>query len=466
MDDFEEALPKTLKKDHIFAIERGLLAHCFVDPTIVVRLAPVLNDFVFTSTDRKWLWDTIYESYTTHRELPDPETWEALIASEFPSEEDRDSIIDTITDAEDLAVKSPRRAIAELKKWARVAAIFDVTSSISTEFANQAPSREMTDAAEKRLDKLRTRLAAIKADSEVVDWASSFEERLTRTMDGSAAERRIKLPIEAFNQFTNGGLPPGHVVMIRANTNVGKSTNIASFGGHALLNGSIVIHIAVEELDEELLARYDAYMTEIDRGSFSAGTLTENEQERARQWAKRNKATYANRLYLKSVPMRTRFDVVLPIIEEARRRDASRPILLLVDSPDNLISGNRYEQPRFDIRDVWEGYKGLAMTRELWPLSIILTTQAQAKHEGKRIKGNNASAESVDKDRISSFTINILDKGAPDGMPEEVHDIEYTVTKNRIWKINRRIVDARLNYSTGRMKQVGKDRRLADEVEE
>jgi len=402
--------------------ERDVVASCLRDEDFVRAALPTLSRHNFSSKPLAFLWDAISTNFVGSRELVTPRLLFARIDRDFAREEERDFMLDVVRGLYARKPAAPRSSLDQIREFVRLTSARDTVGEILEGLDSGDLAR-----AEAAMIAGIERARKVVDDDEPVEWATSASARLDRyRREKSIAS--IKTPLESLNRFLGGGMRPGHLGLIVATTNVGKSSLATDFGYCAAFHSdAAVIHLTTEEPEFEQSARYDSRFTGIERSKFLRGDLSEAEEIFYLDRFKRREAEI-NRIAVKEIGTGGSAVVVRLLAEWARRKHPTRPLLVIVDTPDQLKMPGKSESKRLDATDVYLGLRGMALDKSLAPIAVWAVTHAPAAFEGKSLTPK-AVSESYDKARCASVMVGAEEKG---DLPSGKKTIVVRIVKNRL----------------------------------
>lgn len=449
-------------QDGLVLLEQQVMAECLRSREFASRAATLLTGFDFAFEQHRLLWGVIQRSWQ-HREKPDDAVLQAVLAATKMPADQREAVEGAWDRIQCMvASTAPLTLLDLLRQFAMTQAIAKSGQAL-LESVNQRGSPEGVQNGRKEVEKLIARMRQIDGIKAPQGWITGLSERAARRLLDTDRKWRIPLPGGSLLKATGGGLPPGRVVLLMATTNIGKSTAAAAFGAHALRHSKdvCVVHIVTEELVEDAENRYDAHFAEIDREKFAACELTENDWGWLNARYEEKFPYLETQLALYAVPKLTPVRSVLACIDDMRKNHPDKMILVIIDSPDHLVSGQRHDQVRHDITHVWNVLDSAARDPAYHPISFLVTTHAAKEAEGK-IALNRNVAEDYNKSRISHFSISIDDRGTKG----DDHLFWFAIVKNRIGKLNRIVVPMHVNLGTCTMTQAGPHWLLGEDEDE
>lgn len=438
----------------LLEMERAVLREACCDANFLARACPVFEEYDFIVEAHRLLWRTLKQAWDQHREVASPEiVAHALLTSLRGQDPDiieqYDSHLEEVVRGD--RSTSPRADLEIIKRLAKTAILRNGGHLMFKTLDDGGEAK--IDAAVEAFERLQARLRHVERLGAATGWISGIAARRRRRTLEEDRKLRVPIPGDALTKATNGGLPPGRVVLVTAPTNVGKSSVAAGFGLHALKRGEdlCVVHIVTEELLEDAENRYDAGFLEMDREKFSACEVTDDDWDALETRYQEKFPWLETQFALHAIPKYTPVDQVFGFIEDMRKAHPEKMMLVIVDSPDHIISGKKLEV-RHDIANVWNRLDSAARDPIYHPLSFLLTTHATKETEGKLAKSANVS-ESYDKSRISHLSLSLLDQGeAKDG----AHRYEVGLIKNRIGKLKNIIIPMRVDLGTCALSQAGR----------
>lgn len=435
-------------------LERDALAMAMRDLEYATKALPVLEQRDFVDENARWLWPRLVAALRATGELPAVDDWLDWAALDFGERNPQrhEGVVAYLQGLSGRVVERPALALSHLA---------DVAISSATRRAAEG----MIDAVEHG-DRGKARQAAadlMRADQAVegleepVQWSKSYRARLARYQHGDSSPT-IETPFATLNALMGGGLRCGVFGLIAASTNVGKSTMAVGLGYHAAaVARAVVVHVGVEEMQEETEARYDASLTGIDRGLLLTGQLSDDDRERmAAAFEARGSAF--SRLFLRTVPPRTSVVAVEAIVRQIRQEHPGVPMLAVIDSPDDLWSGYadakraRHEQQT----EVYMSVYGMAVSRQLAPIAVWATSHVGREWEGKRLR-TKAVADTYTKAKKAGVVLGLTEALAgadmgPDGGAHEAHML-LEVLKTRQGASRRREIHVLCDTGTCRWRE-------------
>lgn len=412
-------------------LEHDVLSRALRDAAFLSQAVPVLRRHYFSSKALSWIWQTLQENYSAAREVPTGAVWRAYLDRSYSDPAERDGVIDVLVRLKKRKRGSPSSALNEIRRFVRMAALRGGMEGL---FDNLDDGD--LDGAEKAIVEALAEVRGAGFMVEPVEWAMDAEARLAAYLTPEAS-LRMPTPIDGLNKALNGGLPPGHVGLITAYTNVGKSTFAVDMGFTALMHGEkgqVVIHICTEESRKELEARYDARFTGIPRDKLLSGKLSREDQDLFLAKFRRREKEIAGRLVLHEIQPGGRVDAVRAIVETTRGKYHDAPFLVIVDSLDHLVTGRRFDNVNQEVAATYWQFWALARDPTVAPLAGWSTVNAKQEFE-KRAPTARATGGTFEKPKLASVVLG-LKEGTGFGKPDaDSIVIEALLSKNRVGAI-------------------------------
>lgn len=441
-------------------LEREVLAGALKRPKVAARVVGLLAEWRWESPFHDLLFSQIRDVWEKSREVPSM----AVLAARArgPDGAINPAIVGAIKAVLELPGASAMSALDEMAQLSRRDLIRTTANRVLDAVeAGEAEADVVAMFEEGR----RSALTALSGhDDELVSWSETAEQRFRdyrARPDRNVT--RFPLPIDIMNAATRGGLPVvGRVLMLMADTNVGKSCIMAAIAESASRHpDNVVLHITTEEFEADVYARIDACVVGHDRGELIDGIFSADAEARYVEILQRRHQE-CGRIYVQELPMGASIHQVRPLIQAVRRRHPTSNLLLSIDSPDYLNSGKGGKiELRHDISAVYQTVKTWTKDRDL-NLSCALSTQVSGVWEGKLPPVTGAS-EARDKGRIVDVGFAALEKAEQN---EKLSTKDYLVgiNKNRIGKMKGMVADVVGDPGTCRYRQQGDARSLKDEA--
>lgn len=418
--------------------EKDVLAQALRDLDFARKAVPVLHTHSFSSDTFLWIWKVVREGVEKHRELPTPRIWAQRIKTDWkPAEQPH--LLAALGQLHRRVVSAPRTSLDQIRDFIRLGALrrgFD-EGLTKLEEGDLAAAEEAVAAG--LLDARSARV--LQSPSSGLDWSSRFDTYLP-----TAAVFRFAPGMPVLRRCLNGGLPPGRLALVIAQTNVGKSTMAVDFGWSSLVAdpSTVVAHVTTEETEQEAFSRYDARASGIERSILLSGSMSATEQGLFRARMGRAEPLLA-RLRVQEFAPGVSSTMLWSFVEEVRQEFPTQPILLVVDSPDHLgpPSSAKAKDHRLQVAAVYWLLKALVKDDDLGPVAAWAVTWA--KIEKGKMNANSAS-ETAEKGRIADFMLG-LSEGEDSG-DEDWKEMVVDVLKNRVGRLKSFRFVAKANLGT------------------
>lgn len=413
-------------------MERDVLAGCMTDAAFARAALPVLRGHSFSTVQHTWIWRVLSETFETTRELPTDRLYAAHLLRDFRRPEDRAHVGAVLKGLLGREVASPRSALEEIRRFARLAAVrrglgeaIDGLDKGDVDAAEAAIASGLLDARS---------VAALRDPSSGLEW----RDRLAGYTGGESAVVRFEMPLPSLNRYTGGGLPPGSVSVVLAQTNVGKSTWAVDVGFTATLKNQAVhvAHVTTEETEREAFARYDSRISRFERTTLLSGTLSSEDAATFALRMERAKSI-TSRLHVMEMSPGSSSAGLWTFVERVREKaNPGAPILLIVDSPDHLgpPTAAAKKDHRLQVAAVYWSLKALAKDSTIGPVAVWAVTWAPAEYEKKKMTAN-ATSETKEKGRIADFMVAMSEADGGASTDEDKQELFFDVVKNRLGKI-------------------------------
>lgn len=190
------------------------------------------------------------------------------------------------------------------------------------------------------------------------------------------AQRRLVIPtgLEELDaaKVLNGGSGRGELHVVIAPTGVGKSHLMTYIGANALRQGFNVLYYTMELSEAKVGLRFDSNFTGIDINEII------NRKDEVAKFYGENKF---GRLKIKYFPTNEPTVNTLRAHMEKLALKGFVPDVVLVDYADIVRSSRMYDQPRLEMKLVYEELRALAAER-----NIALWTASQSNREGSNVE--------------------------------------------------------------------------------
>ena len=349
-----------------------------------------------------------------------------------------------------------RRTLRRLKKFSKID-----PSTIDTLFIKDNLSRFITyqnlrytlltsvdNLEEGEFDRIRQDIEEAAQSGKILvptELGVDFSDVETRLAGYAARSQngRVHSPIgiSSIDECLRGGLEPGTIGLIMAQTGAGKTMTMINAGAVGILAGKQVLHITLELSQDEVAVRYDARMLGcpindiLEQPSRYADIIREQvDRVKSRLWIKQwgsDEATVFDlRAYVKLLALKKDF----------------RPDILIVDYADLLRPYRSHKDYRFELRDTIRALRQLATD-----LDVPIWTGSQVNERGFDAKkiGLSAVAEAKEKVNIADVVIAL----AQTGLEKRHRRLRMYLLKNRLGGKEGRRVHVTFNGETQTIKQ-------------
>lgn len=210
----------------------------------------------------------------------------------------------------------------------------------------------------------------------------------------------VSTPWNPINDLMDGGLAPGELGLLMAPSQGMKSTGLVNIGFTAAnhINKKNVIHFTLEMSNEKVSKRYAARIT---------NKVFTNDMDHE-DYKKELENNYHQKL--RGIIKVKRFPTGQATVGDLRdfifrlQDSGFDPGIIIVDYPDLLHSARHYKERRFELQDIYENLRGMAVELEkpCWG-----ATQSNRASYNKRIISMEDIAEDIGKVNISDVILAI-----------------------------------------------------------
>lgn len=240
------------------------------------------------------------------------------------------------------------------------------------------------------------------------DWWATWEDRIEQRIEEARhPDMRPRIPtrLPTLDAALHGGIALQQVGLVVAHTNVGKSIISENFAFYGAAASFPTIYIGTEMSIREINVRMDAKAFGFPAGDFETGNITSDDLDEFAERRLRLKLKLEGNLFTYAVPPRVMNQAMLrEIILETEDKAGKKVKLLVVDSPDHMLSMLQVRDFRLQQSAVYWESKQLAAEHDL---AAWLTTQASKEYLGKMIAAE-ATSESYDKARIADIIVTLM----------------------------------------------------------
>ena len=183
---------------------------------------------------------------------------------------------------------------------------------------------------------------------------------------------KISTGISKLDVYLRGGIGRKELVIILGKAKVGKTMFMIHLGWKAILNFKKVVHYTLEMPAIRIKRRYDARFT----GLLSQDIV--NQENIVKEKLLELKKKYARSLIIKEYPPRKCKIIDIERHLNLLKKMGFEPDMILIDYIDKMSPSQRRER-RFEIEDLYEEVKAIAMERNL-----VVVSATQPTKEGER----------------------------------------------------------------------------------
>jgi len=200
------------------------------------------------------------------------------------------------------------------------------------------------------------------------------------------------------HDILRGGLGPGELGVVTANTGVGKSHWLVSLGAHAMRCGKDVVHYTFELSEEAVGLRYDSNLCNIPSNDVQ-------DQKKA-VFETYEEEDFGN-LIIKEYPTGAASIITIKNhLNKLLLRDF-KPSLIIIDYADIMRSTRSFDSLRHELKLIYEELRNLAME-----LQVPVWTASQANRDSANsdIVGLENMAEAYAKAQVADVVLSISRK--------------------------------------------------------
>lgn len=364
------------------------------DPDECKYWFPYLDPSLFEFDSLRWLSEIIKSSYETYKKPP----------TRMQIESDL-TLTDTIFEGQDLVMY-----MSFLEMMDEGFEELEYIKDIFPQFVRSRKLRQMLFENEEMLDggdwgglRYTLKLNEPVLNPKLSDISDVFSIQIFEELFNRGEEIPSGIPLIDDRM---GGLHKKEMMLILADTNVGKSLLMTYMGGRALEAGKKVLHISLEMSVARIMVRYAATLD-------PNMSITVNEISSLRNpekliyhmaWLKDH---YDKQLYLCELP------TGLGSIQDIERLiDEAEPDIVILDYLDLIKPITTRDSKRFEVAEIAMVTRGMAVQGNFHILSASQTNRAG---HNTRIVDVNLSAEDYDKMRTSDDVI---------GMGQSRYDVQ------------------------------------------
>jgi len=170
-----------------------------------------------------------------------------------------------------------------------------------------------------------------------------------------------------------GGVPVKKLCMVMTFVSGGKTHFLVAMGAAAMRHGHTVLHLSLEDDENEVSLRYDSHLTGISSNDFLPDPIKQNMvEQKLRQ--------IPGQLFIREYPAKTASLLTIRNHIEKLTEDGKKPSVVIVDYVAEVDPPDKRER-RHELADVARGLRAIAMEYE-----VVLWTAAQAQRGATRKK--------------------------------------------------------------------------------
>jgi len=380
--------------------EEEILAQALRDLNYLKKASRILDSHHFVSIQHGWIWKTIKNIWSIHKELATPALILLKAKSDFPEDEERTDYIELVSRLYKKKITSSSASLDELNNFVRM-----VNAQISLEQAIKNLEKGKIDNIYKELNKL------IKQDIKPrnytsIKWIEDFNARqVEREYKKNHPEEFTTIPT-GFSKLDAiiGGIQHGELGLILATTGKGKSIMLSNIAYHAIKHNFKVVYFGLEMPARQIAMRQDSRWLGIPYSKFKSFDFSKTELELINNRLEKVHDKWKGLFQIISMPLRKcNINTIQSTLEDLAEEDGFIPELICFDSGDHLKGTNKFESIRLEQASVYWDLKNLA---EEGGFAVWSTTHA-GREWAEKVATAEASSESYDKSRIADIVISL-----------------------------------------------------------
>ncbi|KKW45246.1 MAG: hypothetical protein UY96_C0028G0011 [Parcubacteria group bacterium GW2011_GWB1_56_8] len=423
-------------------LEREVLSQSLRDTSFLSQSSRILQRYHFVDPLHRWIWTQLKDVWDSTREVLSGSVWRARLAKDFLADPVKlNGHQQRLLELVRMSIVSPHAALGEIARLAKLAELRNGGLAAY----ERATSGDVVEA-EKALQRMSEATRQMHGDEEEEDWLADP----AKPPSCAGSIERIPLPIPTLNKHIGGGVFAGHMGLILATTNIGKSAALVSFTYHALVHSTaVVLHLATEETKHELFSRYDARLSGFDRSRILSNDLEAHERSQLLARRASRASDWKGRLNVLSIGSDVDVGKVEAHVEAVRLKSPGRLLLLAMDTGDDLRPAKPTGSSWQDQGEVYKRLKNLTQEPRLAPLVVWVTTQAGREWEGK-VPPARAVSKSYDKARKADLMVALSagDSEASGMLGKGNTAIDATIVKSRLGHVKWFRVSLEANMGT------------------
>lgn len=385
-----------------------LLAYLCLDETYARIVLSYLREDYFTTLLTKTLFTIIHDYYTKYKQAPTISVLECELADNPPLPEEMLDLRDFLS--------TVRVGVIPEKEWIKD----NFKQFVQSQQLKLTLSHNTESIDAGNFDVLVHALRKEETDLSVID---QNEPRLTFSLQNLKelydSQGGMKTGISLIDVYV-GGIMKKELMMLLADTNVGKSLLLCAIGGNLVKNQYRVLHVSLEMSIARTLIRYYATLSDPTDKILYNNILAFDPEEAVFNYITELKRKYEGYLFVEELPTgKGSIGNLYTLIDRYKPID-----VMIVDYLDLLQPLTKREARRFELADLSIALRGLGVETAL---GVLSATQTSRLASGKRIVGKELVAEDYEKIRVSDSVIG-MGQSKEDALK---HEVVLYLTKSR-----------------------------------
>lgn len=265
-------------------------------------------------------------------------------------------------------------------------------------------------------DHINEMMASVQMESTTTSEVRVIGDIIDDLMSRKEASWTLSTGITAFDQALNGGLRPGTLTIVGADTKIGKTTLAQNFAVNALfgynspvakeMNPATVVFVSLETMEEELTAKMVGIVGGVPwvpmrnvlslQSSFDEAYPDIESREDAEYGLRVIRGSYLYPIFPREMQNTTVSNAVASVVMTARNRHPESPVLVVVDY---LQIASKTTDPN-DIAETSRSLKLLAAELDV-PVVALSQVRKENLEEGempryKDLKGSSSIYQDAD----------------------------------------------------------------------
>lgn len=379
-----------------------LLALLCLDKNLYLQTSSTLSKNDFNTFVGQWIFELIQSYFAKHKQLPTRVV--------FEEERARDEAGDLLPEEQPL-----------YKDFLALLSVGKVTEEdyIRDTIGKFVSSRRIRVVLGEQSEEIETGnyseiIASLRRSQQEIhskeDDSSEFTFSLLNLAELYDQDAGIKTGINLIDTYVEG-VHPKELILIMADSNVGKSLLMGYIGSIIVKNYHKVLHVTLEMSAARTLLRYYTSMAESSDSILYNNILRATPLEHVHEYIVRLRDKYEGYLSVKELPTgKGTIDDIYRYIGEYE------PSVVIIDYLDLLRAPQKRESVRFELKDITIALRGLAVETNT---AVITATQASRLAVRKRIVGKELVAEDYEKIRIADAVVT-MGQSLDDSLKNEV----------------------------------------------